>query len=139
MKIKMLSVLLVVVCFGCKQKIAPADIAKMNGYWEIEKVILPDGKTKEYNVNTTVDYFEIKDTVGTRKKVTPQLDGTYLDNGPAEKITVSVNNGDTYLNYNSGYATWKEQVVKISDDELVFKNPAKLEYHYKKPIPFTKK
>ena len=139
MKSRILPLLLTVVFFSCKKEIAPEDIAKINGYWEIEKVILPNGETKDYSVNTMVDYFEIKGTSGIRKKVTPQLDGSYIDNGPAESITVSFTDGNAYLHYNSGYAQWKEQIVSANEQELVFRNNNKLEYHYKKPIAFSKK
>lgn len=32
---------------SCKQKISDADILNLNGYWEIEKVILLDGEKKK--------------------------------------------------------------------------------------------
>ena len=65
---------------SCKQKIKEADISNLNGYWEIEKVDLPDGDKKEYKVNETIDFFKIENKKGFRKKVMPQLDGTYLTN-----------------------------------------------------------
>jgi hypothetical protein len=139
MKFKILPILLTVFFVGCKKEIESEDIAKINGYWEIEKVVLPDGKTKDYNVNTTIDYFEIKGEAGIRKKVTPQLNGQYIDNGLAEKITVIFTDGKAYLHYNSGYAQWQEEILAANDLELVFKNANNLEYHYKKPISFSKK
>jgi hypothetical protein len=45
---------------SCKQKITDTDLQHLNGYWEIEKVTLPDGDTKEYKVNETIDYFQIE-------------------------------------------------------------------------------
>ena len=45
---------------SCKQKIKEADISNLNGYWEIEKVDLPDGDKKEYKVNETIDFFKIE-------------------------------------------------------------------------------
>ena len=36
---------------SCKQSIAEADLQNLNGYWEIEKVMLPDGEKKEYKIN----------------------------------------------------------------------------------------
>ena len=63
---------------SCQQKIKKEDIAKINGYWEIEKVVFEDGKNKDYTVNESYDYFEIgKNNSGFRKKVMPQLDGTF--------------------------------------------------------------
>lgn len=111
----------------------------MNGYWEIEKAELPDGSKKEYKVNTTIDFFEIKGKTGFRKKVMPQLDGKYLMNNLSENITVSNNEGAIILNYSTPYAKWKEEIISLSDEKLVIKNDQDIEYHYKKPKPFSAK
>jgi hypothetical protein len=122
---------------GCYQEIKSSDISKINGYWEIEKVILPDGEKKDYKVNETIDYFEFRDNKGFRTKVTPQFNGKYLQNGHIERIEMTFENGKTFLNYATEFAQWKEELVEISDKNLVLKNENKLEYHYKKPTPFT--
>lgn len=138
MKIRLL-LLLYVVLFSCQKEINPAEAAKINGYWEIDKVILPDGQTKDYKVNTTIDYFEIKGGSGIRKKVTPQLDGKYLDNGHGEKITIVSRDGKTYLDYATEYAKWEEELIEVGDSTFALKNKQNLEYHYKKYTPYTLK
>ena len=100
---------------SCKQKIKETDISNLNGYWEIEKVDLPDGDKKEYKVNTTIDFFEIKGKKGFRKKVMPQLDGSYLMNDLSESIEVVNREGDIILNYATPYAKWKEEIIELSD------------------------
>jgi hypothetical protein len=40
------------------KKIEPSDVAKLNGYWEIEKVF-DKGEDKDYSINVSYDYFEI--------------------------------------------------------------------------------
>ena len=37
---------------SCKQSFVEADLQHLNGYWEIEKVVLPDGEN---------DWFSMKD------------------------------------------------------------------------------
>jgi hypothetical protein len=119
--------------------VSEKDLAKINGYWEIEKAELPDGSKKEYKINTTIDFFEIKGKKGFRKKVMPQLDGTYLMNDLSENIEVISNDGDVMLSYTTPYAKWKEEIISISDDQLVIKNDQDIEYHYKKSKPFSVK
>ena len=51
---------------SCKQSISESDLQNLNGYWEIEKVELPDGDKKEYKVNETIDFFKITDHKGCR-------------------------------------------------------------------------
>ena len=78
------SLLFWVLFISCQQQVSPEAISKINGYWEIQKVELPDGKEKEYKINETVDYFEWNGNKGFRKKVKPQLDGTFLTNNESE-------------------------------------------------------
>lgn len=125
--------------FSCNRDISDADLQKLNGYWEIETAVLPDGNKKDYTVNSTIDYFQLKNGKGFRKKVMPQVDGTYRMNDVQESIAVSRADGKTFINYTTPYAKWKEQVLEIDDEHLVVKNPQDLEYHYKKPQPFSVK
>ena len=53
--------------FSCKQNITESDLNNLNGYWEIEKVILPNGEKKDYKVNETIDYFKLVKNKGFRK------------------------------------------------------------------------
>lgn len=122
---------------ACKEKVKPEDISKINGYWEIESVNLPDGKEKNYKINETIDYFEIKKDSGFRKKVMPQFDGKYLVNDESEKIKVVYQGDKVFLNYTTSYSEWKEEVLEVSDVNLVLKNEAEIEYEYKRPTPFS--
>lgn len=124
---------------ACQQNIDDSDIEKINGYWEIEEVILPDGNKKEYKISETIDYFEVKNSKGFRKKVMPQFDGTYKANDLSEDLKISKTGNDFFIEYQTDYGKWKEQILEISDENLVLKNQQKLEYHYKKPVPFTLK
>lgn len=139
MKKTVIAVMTTLLFVSCKQHVDEKDLVKINGYWEIEKAELPDGSKKEYKVNTTIDFFEIKGKKGFRKKVMPQLDGTYLMNDLSENITVMNREGDIILNYSTPYAKWKEEIVELTDKTLVIKNDQDIEYHYKKPKPFSVK
>ncbi len=132
---------------ACKQKISDSTISKINGYWEIEKVILETGEKKEYKINETIDYFELrrpefsgqldKKWFGFRKKVTPQIDGKYLVNDVSENITITTENSDFIINYKTQYLSWQEEIIELQDSILVLKNKDNIEYHYKKSIPFS--
>ncbi len=124
---------------SCKQEVKPEDIAKLNGYWEIEKVELPDGDKKEYKVNETIDFFKIEANKGFRKKVMPQLDGTYLTNDIQEDVVVVIKDGDASLQYKTTYASWKEEIIELTKDKLVVKNQQEIEYYYKRPAKFSVK
>lgn len=117
---------------ACNKKVTATDISKINGYWEIEKVVFPDGTEKEYAINQMFDYFSVQNNKGFRKKVMPQLDGSFLVNDDAEKIIIMEKNEKFIINYATFYSKWKEEIHSISDEKLVLINDAKNEYHYKK-------
>ena len=122
---------------SCKQSISESDLQNLNGYWEIEKVELPDGDKNEYKVNETIDFFKITDKKGFRSKVMPQIDGTYLTNDLKEDVVVVLKDGDATIQYKTNYANWNEEIIELSKDKLVVKNQQDLEYHYKRPVKFS--
>lgn len=128
---------LIFILQSCNQTITDKDIANLNGYWEIKKVVLNDGDDKDYKVNETIDFFEVKDNKGFRQKVMPQFDGTFKTNNLKEEIFISNSDGNYFINYSTEYGKWKEEIIEIKDSVLVTKNDKELEYHYKKFKPFT--
>ena len=123
---------------ACQQKIKPEDVSKINGYWEIEKVVVDGTNAKEYGINESYDYFQIdKNNMGFRKKVMPQLDGSFIVNDSQEDVKVRFKDGEVFFDYVTPYAKWSEELIAISDKELVFKNAEKKEYHYKKAEPLN--
>jgi len=139
MKKGVLLVLFVLLAVSCQKNFTADEYSKLNGYWEIEKVVMPNGDEKGYSVNATIDFFEVKDTVGFRKKVMPQLDGTYRVNDLSENFSIQNKDGKTYISYTTDFAKWDEDLVALTDTELVLKNQHDIEYHYKKPQPFSVK
>ena len=124
---------------SCQSKVGKEDIAKLNGYWEIENAVMSDGAKKEYKINETIDFFEVRNNVGFRKKVMPQFDGKYIINDQQENIKIIEKDNKIFIEYTTPYAKWREEILKISEDNLVLKNQQNLEYHYKKPTPFSLK
>ena len=122
---------------SCKEKIKPADIVKLNGYWEIEKVVFDEGDVKDYGMNENFDYFQIKGTKGTRTKVMAQLDGSFLTTNTFENVSVRFTDKGTFLDYKTDYAKWSEELISVSDKEFVVKNEQQKEYHYKKAAPLN--
>ena len=128
---------------SCHSNIKKEDIAKLNGYWEIKQVTLSDGKTKDYKVNETIDYFELRQAqldnqmFGFRQKVMPQFDGKFQTNGIKEIIKIVEKDNDFFIEYTTKFGKWKEEIITIEDSTLVLKNKENLEYIYKKFKPFS--
>jgi len=136
----MKKIALLIVYFGlvaCHTSVKKEDIQKINGYWEIKQVALPNGEKKEYKVNETIDYFELKGDKGFRQKVMPQFDGKFKTNDIKEVIKISEKEDCFFIEYSTKYGKWKEEIVSIEDSTLILKTKDKLEYTYKKFKPFS--
>lgn len=134
---KKISLLLISFLLLACQNVKQDDLAKLNGYWEIKQVTKENGEKKEYKVNETVDYFEVKNNKGFRQKVMPQFDGTFKTNNIKENIVIVDSNKVFYIEYSTEYGKWKEQIIELKDSTLVLKNKENIVYTYNKFKPFS--
>ena len=117
---------------SCKSDVKPENLVELNGFWEIIKVEMPDGSSKEFKVNETIDFIKFEKMSGSRNKVIPQLDGTLLSNNLSEKFMVVDKQGVFWFSYKTEHTSWEEELVKLTKEELVVKNSNDLIYFYKK-------
>ena len=104
----------------------------LNGYWEIEKVTLKDGTTKEFSINTQVDYIYIDNGVGLRKKVVPTFDGNFKSTNNEETIEVTIANDSLHLLYTTPFDSWKETVLQADNEQLTVLTEDGNTYVYKR-------
>ena len=134
-KITTLLVLMMVLS-GCTNN--PEDyLEHLEGYWEIERVILNDGSTKEYSYNDTVDFISLEDSqTGIRKKMKPNFMGTFETSKDAENFTIKIENDSMNVYYKTPFDTWKETVLLATKNQLkvINKNNAIFLYKRYKPI-----
>ena len=134
---------LVLLFVSCHSNVKKEDIAKINGYWEIKQVKFSTGKTKDYKINETIDYFELRQAqfdnkvVGFRQKVMPKFDGKFQTNGIKENIKLVEKDNAFYIEYTTKFGKWNEEIITIEDSTLILKNKDNLEYTYKKFKPFS--
>ncbi len=131
--------LLTILLISCQSEVKKEDLVKINGYWEIKEVEMANGETKDYKINETIDFFELKNNAGFRQKLMPQFNGTYSTNGIKELIKVVRKDKAFFIEYNTAYGKWQEEILEIADSTLVLKNKANLEYTYKRYKPFSLK
>ena len=117
---------------------SPMQPEGLNGYWEIDSVTLDDGTEKEYTVNMVVDYIQIDGKKGTRTKVKPQVNGTFLNSGATETFTINTDD-EFVLNYKTPYDSWTEEVVSLTKDKMRVKNKDGKIFTYKTFTPFSLK
>jgi len=122
---------------GCQNKVSQEELTLLNGYWEIEKVILPDGQTKEYKVNTAVDYIEVQDLSGFKKKVYPKFDGTFDTSNDAEKFTILEQQDGFEIHYKSELSEWSEIIKSLTMNSFSVTNAENITYSYKRFEPIN--
>jgi hypothetical protein len=124
---------------SCEDKNTSIDINKLNGYWEIVQAQNPYGKSVVYSINTQIDYFEIEDSLGFRKKMKPDLNGNYTTSKALEKFTLYTENDSLKLDYTTPYDSWTEVILELNDSLMLVINQNDFLYTYKKfePINIT--
>lgn len=125
---------------GCGPTVAEKDLPLLNGYWEIEEVVFPDGNTKKYGSSTTIDYIEVEGKKGFRKKVYPKLDGSFEVTDDAEFFTLKASEKGFVFDYDTGLSEWQEELVRLSENHFSAVNEEGITYRYKRfePINITR-
>ncbi|RFN57709.1 hypothetical protein [Marixanthomonas ophiurae] len=129
---KILFITSILLLVSCTQQSPDEQLQNLPGYWEIESVEFPDGTKKEYNISTTIDFIEVNGTEGMRKKVNPQLDGTFKVSKDAEAFIPKIEQDSLQLYYKTPFDTWKETVLLAKDSTLHVLNKDGNIYKYKK-------
>lgn len=135
MKKILLLFMLLLVFHACDKKDPAEQIKYLDGYWEIESVKISEDSIKEYKFNETIDFIEIEGREGFRKKVRPQLDGTFLVTNDEEKVEIKVEDDEILLYYTTPYDSWKEKLIEAKENELTMENERGIRYHYKRYTP----
>lgn len=137
MKNTLLLLFLVMFLNSCQDEKHKIDIKDLNGYWEIVQAQNPYGKSVIYSINPTVDYFEIEDSLGFRKKMKPDLNGNYTTSKALEKFELYVENDSLKLDYKTPYDSWTEVILELNDSLMLVINQKDFLYTYKKFEPIN--
>jgi hypothetical protein len=129
--------LLSTLLLSCTTKVDPNAIPKINGYWEIQQVVMPNGAKKEYKINETIEFFQILKRKGFRQKVMPQFDGRFLTNTLKDTIQIIQKENQFFILNTTRYGKWEEEIIQLEDSILVIKDKKKVKYTYRRYIPFS--
>lgn len=136
---RLIFILLVVLTISCSKN-PESYVEHINGYWEIESVILPNGTEKNYTYNETIDFFNITDSLtGFRKKLKPNFDGKFVTSKDIETLKLVIENDSLNAYYKTPFSNWKETILFADDEKLKVINQNKNVYLYKRYIPLNLK
>ena len=127
---KIILILCISLNFSCSEK-HKIDISLLNGYWEIQSVKQDNKLLKTYPFSGIIDYFEVENRKGLRKKVMPKFDGKFETSLHKINFNVSELKGKTIIEYFDKNNTFRETIVKLDSTELFLTNKENYIYHYK--------
>ena len=110
------------------------NINYLNGYWEINSVTYKGKELKDYPFSNTIDYFEIKDNQGFRKKVKPRIDGNFDITMHQINFELILKEKNKIIKYGKGI-NFKEKILILDSLNLHLENEEGYIYRYKKFIP----
>jgi hypothetical protein len=133
---KLLFIFSVFILTSCSQNEPKEQIKNLNGYWQIEKVETEKDSVIEFSLSQYIDYIEMNDSTGFRKKLQPKLDGGFIKaSNDSEKISAKIEDKKLILYYSTPFDEWKEEVLKATPKELVIKNRDNKKYYYQRYKP----
>lgn len=122
---------------GCNTRPTENDLGKLNGYWEIKKVVLPDGSVREFKVNPIIDHLILKDLNGIRTKVRPMPNGKFETASDGEDFLIEMAKDTIWLRYRSNFGTWREGLLQVSDQGFSVIDTTGTIYDYRKFVPLS--
>jgi hypothetical protein len=128
--------LLLTVITTCKSSIQEGEISRLEGYWEITKVVFQDGTTKPYTVNTTVDYIGIDGFNGYIKKMKPGLNGRYQTSNKAAQFKLIQKDGLWEMHF-EGDQKSTLSLLELDSLEYAVKDQGQVRYYYKRYEPIN--
>ena len=77
--IKIILVLFFLSILSCKSDVKPEDLQQLNGFWEIEKVQMPDGSTKEFKINEIKELLKEKNLLEFNRDISQRHTNSILE------------------------------------------------------------
>lgn len=122
-----LSILFLTSCSNNASKMVSA----MEGYWNIDTVILADGTEREFPFSNHMDHFEIEGNNGVKNRVSPTFDGNFVNYGSPVPFTWESVDGKVVLTFKDGEERYQQILETCNDSKLVLLHENGTEYTYK--------
>ncbi len=135
--LRIVSLTVVLLFFGCTSKVTETDLKNLNGYWEIKEVAFPNGERKTFKASTNIDYIEVEGLKGFRKKMQPKFDGSFTTSNDAEFFSITKTEVGFEFRYKNKMSEWKEQILELSQHNFSVINEANTTYTYQRFQPIT--
>ena len=127
--------LLCLLLISCTPDVKPADLDRLNGYWRIDKAVSPSGEEKQYKSTVDVDFFELKDQKGIRKKLKPLFNNQFNSSNDFVPFRIGFLEKKCIITYNKQNQSCQEEITTLTADKLKLKDARGVVFHYFKYQP----
>lgn len=137
---RIFSILLILIFLSCKKEreYTAEDLQVLNGYWQISDVLYPDGSEKKYSSSGAIDFIKLEGLKGFRKKMYPQLDGTYKTSNDAQTFyIVKKASKGFFINYHNELAAWQESIIYLEPTKFFVESAEGIVYCYNRYEPIN--
>ena len=114
---------------GCKDVIKPADLNQLNGYWKIDFITHKNETFHLKGAAKLVDFYEISDQNGVRKKVQPKFDNKFSVTEDLNNFKIVFEGYNCFMKFETLWDQWQEKIVILSNDKLILEHQHN-RYHY---------
>ena len=115
-------IILICITFSCENR-SNIDLSLLNGYWEIQSVKQDNKLLKTYPFSGIIDYFEVENGKGLRKKVNPKFDGKFITSMHQINFNIIYNNDIVEIEYYDKKShKYKETITKLDSVDLYITN-----------------
>lgn len=126
---RLLLMFLILGIYSCSNSVSD-QVAQLQGYWNIDKVLMADGTEKAFPFSNHMDFFVIEGNKGMKHRVSPKYDGTMVDYGSPVPFKWEDQNGTLVLLFNEGERSYSQKVTKCTADQLVLLHDNGTQYFY---------
>ena len=127
--------LLCLLLISCTPDVKLADLDRLNGYWRIDKAVSPSGEEKQYKSTVDVDFFELNDQKGIRKKLKPLFNKQFNSSNDFVPFHIAFQEKKCIITYNKQNQSWQEEITTLTADKLKLKDARGVVFHYVKYQP----
>ncbi|WP_438969414.1 lipocalin family protein [Nonlabens sp.] len=130
---RLIYILLIFVFVSCDSN--EEKIKALEGYWNIDEVILPNGSEREFPFSNHMDHFEVDGFNGVKNRVSPTYDGGFINYGNPIYFQWEEKDGDIWLTFQEGEASYMQTVETATKETLVLLHENGTRYTYKAYTP----
>jgi len=133
---KNIYLILAFILFSCSGPQKNFDLTLLNGYWEILEVKFPNGQTKPYTVNTTIDYIELDEFNGFLKKMNPGLNGKYQTSNNSAPFKLVEKDAQWAFHFSGDYGGVL-RIITLDSNQYEVINEQNISYLYNRYAPIN--